>query len=57
MNTLHYHGGDRLWAMLTDKFNLVEWLCNTDYQPAGDRPIAEIDELLEMGKYLSFLFQ
>ena len=43
-----------IWAMLTDKFtkskfNLVEWLCNTDYQPAGDRPIAEIDELLEMG--------
>ena len=43
-----------IWAMLTDKFtkskfNLVEWLCNTDYQPAGERPMVEIDELLEMG--------
>lgn len=42
-----------IWIMLTKKFvksgfNLVEWMCNTNYQPAVNRP-AEVDELKEMG--------
>ena len=42
-----------VWTMLTEKFtksnfNLIEWLCNTDYQPNVNRP-AEVDEMLELG--------
>lgn len=42
-----------VWTMLTQKFakgqfNLIEWLCNTDYQPNLNRPI-ECDEMLELG--------
>lgn len=40
-------------AMLSQKFtktgfNIIEWLCNTNYQPPINRP-AEIDELLMLG--------
>lgn len=43
-----------VWTMLTKhfekgKFNLVEWLCNTDYQPLGDRPHDELEELARLG--------
>lgn len=44
-----------VWTMLSEKFvkgngsfNLIEWLCNTDYQPTAERP-PEVDELLELG--------
>lgn len=43
-----------VWTMLKLKFtkvgfSLVEWLCNTDYQPSGTRPNLEIEELMSMG--------
>lgn len=43
-----------VWTMLTKKFtksgfSLVEWLCNRDYQPNGNRPNQEIEELMAMG--------
>lgn len=43
-----------IWTMLSDKFtksgfNLIEWLCNTDYQPTCNRPSDEIEELLTQG--------
>lgn len=43
-----------VWSMLSVKFtksgfNLIEWLCNTDYQPNGNRPNLEIEELVGMG--------
>lgn len=42
-----------VWTMLTKKFtksgfNIIEWLCNTDYQPSCTRPL-EIQELVAMG--------
>lgn len=42
-----------IWTMLTQKFTkgtfgLIEWLCNTDYQPNVNRP-PEVDEMLELG--------
>jgi hypothetical protein len=42
-----------VWIMLSKKFtksgfNLIEWMCNTDYQPAVNRPV-EVDELLIIG--------
>lgn len=44
-----------IWTMLSQKFvkvkggfNLIEWMCNTDYQPACARPL-EVDELLALG--------
>lgn len=53
-----------IWTMLSEKFtksgfNLVEWLCNTDYRPNGNRPNYEIEELAEMGLqrgYNNFVF-
>jgi hypothetical protein len=43
-----------VWTMLSRRFtkagfNLVEWLCSTDYQPSVDRPPRDIAEIEEMG--------
>lgn len=43
-----------IWTMLSKEFtkqgfNLIEWLCNTDYTPPINRPVYEIEELLECG--------
>ncbi len=44
-----------VWTMLREKFsksgggfNLIEWMCNTDYQPSVTRP-PEVDEMIELG--------
>lgn len=42
-----------IWTMLTNKFvkgqfRLIEWICNTDYQPAAHRP-NEVNELIALG--------
>ncbi len=43
-----------VWNMLSGKFNLsgfnlVEWLCNTDYVPPGDVPIEVTEEVKSYG--------
>lgn len=43
-----------VWLMLSFKFttagfNLVEWLCNTDYVPPGNKPQDVIDSVMELG--------
>jgi len=43
-----------VWNMLSFKFtisgfNLIEWLCNTDYVPPGNRPQELIDEVTSLG--------
>ena len=53
------HGVERIinpviWTMLRERFtksnfNLVEWLCNTDYSPTAIRPDHEIMELTNRG--------
>jgi hypothetical protein len=42
-----------IWTMLNEKFvkgqfRLIEWICNTDYQPAAHRP-NEVNELIALG--------
>jgi hypothetical protein len=42
-----------VWTMLSQKFTkssfkLIEWICNTDYQPSFNRP-PEVDEMLMLG--------
>ena len=43
-----------VWLILSRRFhksgfNLLEWLCNTDYQPTGDRPGSSLEELQAQG--------
>lgn len=43
-----------VWTMLSSTFtisgfNVIEWLCNTDYVPPGNAPNVELEELREMG--------
>lgn len=43
-----------IWIMLSERFtrsdfNLIEWLCNTDYTTNANTPIYEIQELMAMG--------
>lgn len=53
------HGVEKIinpvvWTMLKERFtksnfNMIEWLCNTDYSPPALRPNLEIEELLACG--------
>lgn len=43
-----------VWTMLSFKFtvsgfNLIEWLCNTDYSPPGSTPTELLEEVRELG--------
>jgi hypothetical protein len=43
-----------VWTMLSSKFtvsgfNLIEWLCNTDYVPPGSAPVELIEEVKALG--------